>query len=174
MRNIFTLLLCIILPVFSLNAQSGRVTYEDIGEGNVPIAVQESQLNSFPESFVTRWHLQREPFTKVNDTVFYRSSFQQNSVPGHKATYLTNGFLLYSSQFMRKNQLPQTIFLKIKQDHPDFVVEHANFITLYRSKFELYSIRLQEDNRFLDVYYDINGNKIEKDALPAEIVLFSK
>ncbi|WP_133240818.1 hypothetical protein [Marixanthomonas spongiae] len=174
MKN--TTLLIILLVCFPLFAKAQDVNRNQptIAESDVPQAVLSNQDTLFPGGFISEWQLQKGFDATDDKVVRYISIFEEDGRPGSSASYLPNGTLIFHSEFMLAETIPETVRLKLQFDYKDYDVERADFITLYAPKREIYRIHLRKNTAVLHTYYDINGNQIPKETLPVELILFDR
>jgi len=168
---LFYLFLCI--PLF-IHAQNVNLDQPTIAESDVPQEVLTNQDTLFPGGFISEWQLQKG--FKATDTtaVRYISKFEQKGNPGSSASYLPDGTLIFHSEYMQAESIPETVRLKLQFDYKNFEVDYADFITVYLPKREIYRIRLRDQTALKHAFYDINGNQIPEKSLPIEIVLFDR
>tara|TARA_R100001369_G_scaffold54031_2_gene80888 strand:+ start:478 stop:1002 length:525 start_codon:yes stop_codon:yes gene_type:complete len=170
-----TLLIILLLffPLFT-KAQDVNLSQPTIAESEVPQAVLTNQDTLFPGGFISEWQLQKGFDAADDKAVRYISKFEEDGNPGSSASYLTDGTLIFHSEYMEAGTIPETVRLKLQFDYKDFDVKYADFITVYFPEREIYRVHLRKDTSVKHAFYDINGNEIPEKALPIEIILFDR
>lgn len=133
-----------------------------------------NQDTLFPGGFISEWQLQKGFDATDDKAVRYISKFEQEGNPGSSASYLPNGTLIFHSEYMQAENIPETVRLKLQFDYKDFEVDYADFVTVYVPKREIYRVHLRKDIAVKHAFYDINGNQIPEESLPVEIILFDR
>ncbi|PHR13054.1 MAG: hypothetical protein COA40_05955 [Aequorivita sp.] len=170
MRKIFTLLLSIIFTTF-VNSQDVNDNVRFIPQSQVPQSVLDRQEELFPTNFISEWQVQEMDGMQDAQNIRYIAKFEEDGRPGFSASYLPNGILIFNSEFMPSEIIPAEVRLKVDSDYKDYTIRHADFITFYNPKREIYMIKLLDDINVRYAFYNTAGNKIPKDSLPEEIVL---
>jgi hypothetical protein len=75
---------------------------------------------------------------------------------------------------MPPENIPETVRLKVQYDYKDYEVDHANFLTVYSPKREIYEVRVRDRALVRQAYYDVNGVRIDENTLPVEVILFTQ
>lgn len=171
MRIIYTLLL---LCGFTLSSAFSQVVNSNthfISESEVPKPVIQIQKELFPTNFVSEWNVQK--FDKMQDAsnIRYIANFKEDGRSGFSASYLPEGLLLFKTEFIPNEILSEEIKVELQKEYKGFTVESANFITLYNPKREVYMIRLLHNAEMQYAFYDTEGNSIQRDNLPPEMLL---
>ncbi len=168
-----TLWVACLLFVFTINAQETPLENNLIPTEEVPEIVRQSQEKNFPLAYVREWSIDRGLTAGDDEPVRYMSTFSETGgTRNNAATYLPNGMLFYHSVFFEPNNIPSNIILKTRAEFDDFEVEHADFITLYNPKREIYRVKLRDQARVRMSYYTVDGIKIPKKDLPRELLVF--
>ena len=170
MRKIFTLLLSIIFTTF-VNSQDVNDNVRFIPQSQVPQSVLDRQEELFPTNFISEWQVQEMDGMQDAQNIRYIAKFEEDGRPGFSASYLPNGILIFNSEFMPSEIIPAEVRLKVDSDYKDYTIRHADFITFYNPKREIYMIKLLDDINVRYAFYNTAGNKIPKDSLPEEIEL---
>ncbi|QQX75920.1 MULTISPECIES: hypothetical protein [Aequorivita] len=170
MRNIFSLLISILISI-GIYAQDVNDNVRYIPESQVPPPVLDRQGELFPTNFVSEWQVQEMDGMQDAQNIRYIAKFEEDGRPGFSASYLPNGILIFNSEFMPSEIIPAKVRLKVEGDYKDYTIRHADFITFYNPKREIYMIKLLDDINVRYAFYNTAGNKIPKDSLPQEIVL---
>ena len=171
MKKITTLMLvfCCLLAT----AQESTFEHEYIAEAEVPALVKQSQQLNFPNGFVTDWFIERGLTAGDDAPVHYRSKFSEDGGNDtHAATYLPNGMLFFHSEFLQANNIPSDILIRSRAEYDAFEIQHADFITLFNPKREIYRVKLRDQALVQMAYYTIDGMPIEKNELPEELLVF--
>ena len=168
MRNIFTLLLSIIFTTV-VTSQDVNDNIRFIPQSQVPQHVLDRQETLFPTNFVSEWRVQEMDGMQDAPNLRYIAKFEDDGRPGFSASYLPSGVLIFNSEFMPSEIIPAKVRLKIDKDYKDYSIRHAEFITFYNPKREIYMVKLLKDIGVQYVFYNTAGNEIPKDSLPLEI-----
>jgi|GEM_PF-853174 len=174
MKNSTLLIILLVCLPFFTKAQDVNLDQPTIAESEVPQAVLSNQDTLFPSGFISEWQLQKGFDATDDDAVRYISKFEQEGNSGSSASYLPDGTLIFHSEYMQAENIPETVRLKLQFDYKDFEVDYADFITVYLPKREIYRVHLRENTRLKHAFYDINGNQIPEESLPIEIILFDR
>ena len=173
MRNIFTLLISILISI-GIYAQDVNNNVRYIPESHVPQSVLDRQGELFPTNFVSEWQVQEMDGMQDAQNIRYIAKFEEDGRPGFSASYLPNGILIINSEFMSSEIIPSEVRLKVDKDYKDYTIRHADFITFYNPKREIYMVKLLDDINVQYAFYNTAGNKIPKESLPEEILLLMK
>ncbi|MAN59184.1 MAG: hypothetical protein CMC08_05035 [Flavobacteriaceae bacterium] len=176
MKTYFTLaLLLALLPLQSF-AQDIDIDIDvpTIPEAEVPQVVLDTQAYFFPSAFITEWQKEEGFDANEDDAVRYIAKFERDGKAGFSASYLPSGELIFQNQYMPPENIPETVRLKLQFEFKNFEIDHANFLTVYSPKREIYEVRIRENALVQQAYYDINGNRIDKSTLPPEVILFTQ
>ncbi len=163
---VFSLLICFITYSQDVN---NNVHY--VAQSEVPQPVLDRQEALFPTNFVSEWQVQEMDGMQNAENIRYIAKFEEDGRPGFSASYLPNGMLIFNSEFMPSEIIPAKVRLKIDSDYKDYTIRHADFITFYNPKREIYMIKLLDEINVNYVFYNTAGNKVPKDSLPEEILL---
>ena len=173
MRNIFMLLISILISI-GIYAQDVNDNVRYIPESQVPQSVLDRQGELFPTNFVSEWQVQDMDGMQDAQNICYIAKFEEDGRPGFSASYLPNGILIFNSEFMPSEIIPSEVRLKVDKDYKDYTIRHADFITFYNPKREIYMVKLLDDINVQYAFYNTAGNKIPKESLPEEILLLMK
>lgn len=136
--------------------------------------VLKSQESNFPEGYVTAWSIERGLTAGNDEPIRYISAFSETGgTRNHFATYLPNGMLFYHSEFLQPDNIPSPILMKTRAEFDMFEVEHADFITLYNPKRELYRVKVRDHALVKMAYFTVDGIKIPQQNLPEELSDFN-
>lgn len=174
MRPFLTLVVFLILVPTIGWAQDVEIVRPTIPESEVPQVVLDNHSYFFPTAFIKEWQKQEGFDANEEEAVRYISRFERNGKPGFSASFLPTGELIFQSQFMPPETIPETVLLKLQYDFRDYEIDHANFLTVYSPKREIYEVRVRDRALVKQAYYDINGVRVEKNTLPPEVVLFTQ
>lgn len=146
---------------------------EYISEAEVPDLVKRSHDMNFPNSFIKDWFVDRGLRAGDTKAVYFRSEFSNDGNTNSRfATYLPNGVLFYQSQFYKANNIPSPIVIQTRAEYNGYEIEHADFITLYNPKREIYRVKLRDRALVQMAYFTIDGIPIPKNDLPEELLVF--
>lgn len=172
MKKITICFICL-LTFFTSMAQETPLESDPISSAEVPERVRKSQQTNFPNSYVRTWAVDRGLTAGDDAPVRYTSTFSETGGTNNSfATYLPNGVLFYHSQFLKPDLLPANIILQTRSEFDSFEIEHADFITLYNPKREIYRVKVRDQALVQMVYYTVDGVKIPKKDLPEELLVF--
>jgi hypothetical protein len=173
MKYLYTFFCAALISFFGW-AQDIPIERPTIPEAEVPQAVLDNQIYFFPNAIVTEWQKQEGFDANEEDAVRYISSFRRDGRAGFSASYLPTGELIFQSQYMPPENIPETVRLKVQYDYKDYEVDHANFLTVYSPKREIYEVRVRDRALVRQAYYDVNGVRIDENTLPVEVILFTQ
>jgi len=169
MRNITTLLLCIIFTtVFYSQDVNDNIRF--VSQSQVPQPVVDRQKSLFPTNFVSEWEVQQMDGMQDAHTLRYIAKFEEDGRPGFSASYLPNGILIFNSEFMPSEIIPAEVRLKIDRDYPDYKIHNAEFITFYNPKREIYKVKLLREINLQYKFFNTAGNEIPVESLPEEML----
>ncbi|MDN3724022.1 hypothetical protein QRD02_06480 [Aequorivita sp. SDUM287046] len=169
MRKIYTLLLFLLFSAV-LPAQNVKNNTQFIPQSEVPLPVLERQKSVFPTNFVSEWQVQKINEMQDAPNLRYIAKFEEDGRPGFSASYFPDGLLLYHSEFIPGEIIPAPVRLKIEENYKDFTIHNSEFISLYYPQREIYLVKLMDDMQMQYVFYDTNGNEIDKNNLPVELL----
>ncbi|MAZ73833.1 MAG: hypothetical protein CMC70_11885 [Flavobacteriaceae bacterium] len=172
MKKITLWVICLLFVV-AMKAQETPLNNNPIPTSEVPELVRKSQETNFPYGYVREWSIDRGLTAGDDVPVRYMSTFSESgSTNNHFATYLPNGMLFYHSEFMQPDLLPSNILQQTRTEFDSYEVEHADFITMYNPKREIYRVKVRDQALVQMAYYTVDGIKIPKKDLPEELLVF--
>lgn len=172
MKKITLLLSCMLYSLVNF-AQLPTVENTRISTAEVPEIVRASQETNYPTGFVKSWSVDRGLTAGDDEPVRYQAIFSTSGETNSNfATYLPNGMLFYTSQFLQPNLIPSKIIIKTRSEYDAYEIEHADLITLYEPKREVYRLKIRDQARVKMVYYTMDGMPIPRKNLPEELLVF--
>lgn len=170
MRSIFTLLI-LLFSFLSTFSQEVSKYIESVTGEDVPFEVLENQQQLFPFNFVSEWQFQKKDRSTDSPILRFISTINKDGDSNLLASYLSNGQLLFTSEFILPETVPENIRLDIKKKNPKFKIQAADFITFAIPKKEIYFVKLLDNTMLQYVFYDSLGNEIDKKDLPMEMMM---
>ncbi len=172
MKKITLWVACLLFSIL-MTAQIPTIENTRISTTEVPEPVQTSQEANFPNGFVKSWSVNRGLTAGDDVPIRYTATYSNSGeTTSDMATYLPNGMLFHTSKFMQPDLIPSKITLKTRSEFRDFEIEHADLITMYNPKREIYRVKIRDQARVQMVYYTIDGIQIPKKNLPEELLVF--
>ncbi|RDK87296.1 hypothetical protein [Marinirhabdus gelatinilytica] len=165
----------LVFTLFSISCFSQDLPRETsaISTNEVPQNVRDSQELNFPNSYVREWHVDRGLTATDSVPERYMSKFSFDGGTSNQfATYLPNGMLFFHSKFLQDDEIPSNILMKTRAEYDKFEIQHADFITLYNPKRQLYKVKLRDQTRIQNAYYTVDAISIPKKNLPEELLVF--
>lgn len=154
-------------------AQYSNITRVKMDASEIPDAVKRAQRLAFSEGFVTGWKFHTKERTITGDTSYYMASFKKRGSVGNSSFFNTDGDLLSYVLYIDSRDVPEAIKNEATSRLENSFIKSAELIDLENPKRMIYRIRLQNtDGALKYVYYDINGQFINKRKLPFEIFVF--
>ncbi|MEO0573441.1 MAG: hypothetical protein AAF039_17195 [Bacteroidota bacterium] len=137
-----------------------------ISQGEVPEMVLGSQVDNFGDTKVVRWKRQRSTGRKGNGLTRYIAVMKEGKRPLSNARYSPVGEILYYAEYYGHKTIPDFLSADLKQNFVGHKATGGTHIKLYRSKKEYYRIRLKKGSAITYVFYDENGNQVDRNQLP--------
>jgi hypothetical protein len=172
MKNTLSIASFLLLFTQSIFAQYSNIAREDINTIDVPELVTRAQRNKFNDGFVTKWKVHKESDKVENDAPYYMATFKKKGRLGNYAYYTEQGDLLAYSLFVDSFEVPANIREYCFRNYNDAKIKAAELIDLENPQQFIYRVRLNADGQLTYLYFDANGNPIDKFKLPKEIFLF--
>jgi hypothetical protein len=168
--------LCIAVSIFfftqSIFAQYSSIDRKAINTSEVPDLVTTAQRTKFSDGFVTKWKLHKESDKVENDKPYYMATFKKQGGLGNYAYYTEQGDLLAYSLFIDSFNVPANIREYCFRNYNNAQIIAAELIDLENPQQFIYRVRLNAEGQLTYLYFDTNGNPIDKFKLPREIFLF--
>jgi hypothetical protein len=162
---------CFLITLVAVGQYSDIVRVA-INEAAVPETVQQAQQWQFPDGFVTGWKYHSLQQDIEDDTTYYMASFKRGGRPGNYAYFSADGTLLAYSLYVSSDDLPAGIQENAGRKLNGSVIKSAELIDLENPKRQLYRVRLNSDGLLKYIYFDMNGNLLERATLPSKIFVF--
>lgn len=172
MKNTLYIAVSLFFMSQSILSQYSSIAREVISTAEVPEVVILAQRNQFSDGFVTEWKMHKESDKIENDTPFYMATFKKKGRLGNYAYYTEQGTLLAYSLFIDSFEVPANIREYCFRNHANAQIKAAELIDLENPQRFIYRVRLNTDGQLIYLYFDTNGNPIDKLKLPREIFLF--
>jgi hypothetical protein len=172
MKNILYITVSLFFFTQITFAQYSSIGREDINTNEVPELVTNAQRNKFNDGFVTKWNVHKESDKVENDALYYMATFKKKGRLGNYAYYTEQGDLLAYSLFVDSFEVPANIREYCFRKYDNAKIKAAELIDLENPQRFIYRVRLNADGQLTYLYFDTNGNPIDKFKLPREIFLF--
>ncbi len=153
-------------------AQYSNINRENIDTNDVPENVAQAQKEQFRNGFVTNWKVHKKDKKVQNDTPYYMATFKKQGRLGNYAYYSEEGDLLAYSLFVDSFDLPENIQEYCFRNYNQTKIKAAELIDLENPQQFIYRVRLNAEGLLTYLYFDTNGNPVDKFNLPREIFLF--
>jgi len=170
-----TTLITLFLAVFSVSfswAQYHSISRTVIQESEVPLAVIDSQRTQFYDGFVTEWQIHQKDDSWENDLTHYMATFKKDGRFGNYAYYSPEGTLYAYSLFVNPYDLGESIQELSQKSFEGSRIKSAELIDIEDPQVKIYRIRMNNEGQLNYLYFDINGNPIDKNRLPIKIFTF--
>jgi hypothetical protein len=164
--------ICLFFFTQSIFPQYSSISREAINTNEVPELVIKAQRDKFSDGFVTNWKVHKESDKVENDIQYYMATFKKKGRLGNYAYYTKHGNLLAYSLFVDSFEVPANIREYCFQNYNNAKIKAAELIDLENPQRFIYRVRLNADGQLTYLYFDTNGNPIDKFKLPREIFLF--
>ena len=151
-----------------LSGQSNRFEGRVIPAEEVPASVLASQENNFTGKKVVRWRFQRSTGVKGNSIDRYVVTMKEGKRPLSNARYAPDGELIYYAEYYGLKTIPDFLVPDLRENFPGQRTTGGTHIKLYKTKKEYYRIRLKKGSTVTYVFYDKNGNQVDRNKLPAD------
>lgn len=172
MKNTLSIIAFLFLFTQSFFAQYSSIARESINTTEVPELVTTAQRTKFNDGFVTNWKVHKESHKVENDTQYYMATFKKQGRLGNYAYYTEQGDLLAYSLFIDSFEVSANIREYCFRNHDNAKIKAAELIHLENPQRLIYRVRLNADGQLTYLYFDTNGNPIDKLKLPRKIFLF--
>jgi hypothetical protein len=172
MKNTIYITIVTLFLYTSVLAQYSNIKRTILTTDEVPKEVQLSHQRQFNDGFVTGWKLHKRNVERPGDVEHYMAAFKKQGRLGNYAYYTQTGELLAYSLFVDGKDLPGNIREYCLRNFNTSSVKSAELIDLENPQRFIYRVRLNAGGSLNYLYFDSNGNKIDKFKLPAEIFVF--
>lgn len=172
MKNSNYISALLVLFMTNATAQYSNIERTTINESDVPEEVIRAQRMEFPGGFVTNWKFHKKQIAVDNDATYYMAAFKKAGRLGNYSYYTDTGKLLAYSLYMTRFDLPESIQNAAMNNLNGSVIKSAELIDLENPKRTIYRVRLNSDGSLQYIYFDNNGNQIDKRKLPPDIHIF--
>ena len=161
---VFLLFLCSYGITFAqLNFSIEKISAED-----VPANAIANQAANFSATVLT-WEKQTAN-ARGRAVTRYVSSFTEQTKTITRARYNSNGAALTATTYYRAEQLPTVIKEAASENYPNYTLLSGEKILNISTKQQVFRLRLRKGAQKLVVYVDSNGNELEKEDLPEEVI----
>jgi hypothetical protein len=165
-------LAALFLSPYCSSAQYHSIKRTNIKEAEVPTAVRNAQRKQFYDGFVTEWQIHEKDDSWENDLTHYMATFKKDGRFGNYAYYSPQGVLFAYSLFVNPFDLPESIQELSQASYEGSRIKSAELIDLEDPKLFIYRIRMNNEGQLNYLYFDINGNRFDKNRLPLKIFTF--
>lgn len=171
-KSIYVTLFVALISISNGWAQYHSHSRTIIKESEVPIAVIESQRKQFYDGFVTEWQIHEKDDSWENDLTHYMATFKKDGRFGNYAYYSPEGTLYAYSLFVNPFDLGESIQELSQKSYEGSRIKSAELIDIEDPQVKIYRIRMNNEGQLNYLYFDINGNRINKNQLPIKIFTF--
>ena len=173
MKKLITLTFVIVfLCPISTHAQYHSIKRTVIQESEVPLSVIDAQRKQFYDGFVTEWQLHQKDDSWENDLTHYMATFKKDGRFGNYAYYSPQGELYAYSLLVNPFDLGESIQELSQKSYEGSRIKSAELIDIENPQVQIYRIRMNNEGQLNYLYFDINGNPIDKNRLPMKIFTF--
>ncbi|MEM6895088.1 MAG: hypothetical protein AAF554_15435 [Bacteroidota bacterium] len=151
-----------------ISAQTTKFEGSIINASEVPSAVIASQAENFEGKKVVRWKRQNSKGRKGNSFTRYVSVMKEGKRPLSNARYTPSGELLYYAEYYGSKNIPAFLLPDLEASFPGYRITGGTHIRLYKTQKEYYRIRLKKTSTITYVFYDKNGNQVDRNKLPKD------
>ncbi len=157
----------LLLPAL-MTAQNASFEGRVINGEEVPEVVRATQDESFEDKKVVRWRYQKSTGAKGNSYERYIATMKEKKRPLSNARYAPDGELIYYAEYYGARTIPALLKPDLEKNFPNHRPTGGTHIKLYRTKKEYYRIRLKKGSTVTYVFYNRNGNQIDRNQLPSD------
>lgn len=157
------------LTCFTALGQSTTFKGRIIPEKEVPSEVLNSQLSNFKDVKVIRWKRQQSTGRKGNSIIRYVSFMREGKRPLSNARYSAEGEILFYSEYYSPRTIPNLLGPDLAKNFPDQRITGGVRIKLFKTEKEYYRVRLKKGSTVTYVFYDKEGNQVDRNKLPKDI-----
>ncbi len=161
-------LTCIGLMSLATMAQSTTFKGSIVLEDEVPDVVLSAQKSNFGDKKVVRWKKQTSTGRKGNSFTRYVSVMKEGKRPLSNARYSPEGEILYYAEYYGSKTIPTLLARDLNSNFSSYRITGGTHIKLYKTKKEYYRVRLKKGSMVTYVYYDKNGNQVDRNQLPSD------
>lgn len=168
MKRSTLIILLMLLSSTAMMAQSTVLEGRVIGQNDVPQAVVNRQTTQFPDAKVIKWKLQKATGVRGNSAERYVAVFKLGKRPLSNAKYKPDGTLLFFSEYYGPRTIPEIIKPDLSKNFSGHNITSGVHIKLYERQKEYYRIRLKKGAQLTYVFYDKEGNQVDRSTLPKD------
>ncbi|MEM1260651.1 MAG: hypothetical protein AAGH81_19155 [Bacteroidota bacterium] len=139
-----------------------------ISEGEVPEMVLNAQVDNFGDTKIVRWKRQRSSGPKGNSLTRCVAVMKEGKRPLSNARYSPAGEILYYAAYYGHKTIPDFLRPDLQEGFTGHRATGGTHIRLYKTKKEYYRIRLKKGSTVTYVFYDKNGNQVDRNKLPKD------
>lgn len=162
------LLLAALFTTSVLFGQTTKFEGRIVSENEVPKEVINSQIGNFGNKKVVRWKRQESIGRKGNRLLRYVSVMKEGKRPLSNARYAPDGELIFYAEYYGSKNIPELLRPDLESNFSGYRTTGGTHIKLYKTKKEYYRIRLKKGSTVTYVFYDKNGNQVDRNQLPAD------
>ncbi len=157
-----------ILFYTSILGQATKFEGRIIAPSEVPTQVMNAQKENFGAKKVVRWKRQQSTGRGGKTYLRFVSFMKEGKRPLSNARYSGEGDLLYYAEYYGSKNIPDFLRADLTQNFEGQRITGGTHIRLYKTKKEYYRIRLKNGSTVTYVFYDKNGNQIDRNKLPSD------
>ncbi len=139
-----------------------------ISEEEVPEMVLNAQVNHFADAKIVRWKRQHSKGRVGNSFIRYVAVMKEGKRPLSNARYSSEGEILYYTEYYGHKSIPDFLRPDLQQNFAGHRATGGTHVRLYTTKKEYYRIRLKKGSTVTYVFYDKNGNQVDRNQLPKD------
>jgi hypothetical protein len=162
----------LILSPICTFAQYHSIKRTVIQESEVPSEIIDAQRKQFYNGFVTEWQIHEKDASWENDLTHYMATFKKDGRFGNYAYYSPKGTLYAYSLFVNPFDLGESIQELSQKSFEGSRIKSAELIDIEDPQVQIYRVRMNNEGQLNYLYFDINGNRIDKNQLPVKIFTF--
>ncbi|MEM9363125.1 MAG: hypothetical protein AAGA43_10840 [Bacteroidota bacterium] len=151
-----------------LYCQTTKFEGRIVTENEVPEEVIDSHTANFGNKKVIRWKKQESIGRKGNKLLRYVSVMKEGKRPLSNARYAPDGELIFYAEYYGSKNVPEFLLPDLKSSFSGYRITGGTHIKLYKTKKEYYRIRLKGGSTITYVFYDKNGNQVDRNTLPKD------
>lgn len=157
----------LILSIVLLSVLAGYSQTVTVETSSVPTAVSQAQENAHPGVAVDRWVQSTQVDANGKTLVKYIASFKLDN-QSYRAHYSISGELLWTALLLPPDVTPPVVNSYSSESRSGYTLMNSQKIILASSGETYYRVRFRKEKDRITDFIDDEGNKVSKDAFPAE------
>jgi len=149
-------------------AQSTKFEGRVVSQDEIPTVFKSTQAEHFGDQKVIRWKRQESKGRKDQAFIRFVAVMKKGKGLFSNARFAEKGELLYYAEYYDRKTIPDFLRKNLEQNFPNQKATGGTRVSIYRTKKEYYRIRLKAGNTVTYVFYDKNGNPIDRNQLPSD------